>query len=179
METQVNDLKLKYPVGRFQSPETITKEHIHAWIKDIEEMPEKLKKAIAGLNDKQLDVPYREGGWTSRQVVHHLADSNMNAYIRFKLALTEEHPLIKPYNESLWAELPDSHLPIEPSLEIIDGLHRRWVALLKSMDGKQFLRTIKHPELGTVVLDKYTGLYAWHARHHVAHITELRERMGW
>ena len=179
METQTNDLKLKYPVGRFQSPDSITKENINEWIKIIEELPANLKKAVDGLNEKQLDVPYRDGGWTSRQVVHHLADSNMNAYIRFKLALTEEHPLIKPYIESLWAELPDSKLPIEPSLQILDGLHKRWATLLKSMTDKQFLRTIKHPELGDVVLNKYTGLYAWHARHHVAHIAELRERMGW
>jgi uncharacterized damage-inducible protein DinB len=149
-------------------------------IAQIAEAPAKLRAAVKGLNKKQLDMPYREGGWTIRQVVHHLPDSHMNAYVRFKLALTEDHPTIKTYDQERWAELPDSKTaPIEPSLGLLDSLHERWVGVLKSMSAADFSRNLKHPELGEVVLDRYLALYAWHGRHHVGHITSLRKRRGW
>ncbi len=139
-----------------------------------------MRAAIAGLNEEQLDTPYRDGGWTVRQVVHHVADSHMNAYVRFRLALTEQEPVIKPYDEAAWAELADAKdAPPEISLALIDALHDRWTRLLRSMSGADFLRQFRHPELGAVPLEKNLALYAWHGKHHVAHITRLRERMQW
>ncbi len=169
----------RYPVGKFTWPEKITEQDRRAYIQQIEEAPAKLREAVKGLSEQQLDTPYREGGWTVRQVAHHLPDSHMNAYIRFKLALTEDQPPIKPYDQARWAELADSKLPVEPSLLLIESLHARWTALLRAMRPEDFSRTLKHPELGLVVLDKYVALYAWHGRHHVAHITELRGRAHW
>lgn len=132
------------------------------------------------MNEEQLDTPYRDGGWTVRQVVHHVADSHMNAYVRFRLALTEQEPVIKPYDEAAWAELADAKdAPPEISLALIDALHNRWTRLLRSMSGADFLKQFRHPELGAVPLEKNLALYAWHGKHHVAHITGLRERMQW
>lgn len=150
--------------------------HIHT----LQVLAEQVKKAIEGLSDEQLDTPYREGGWTLRQVVHHIADSHANAFIRFKLALTEEWPTIKPYVEAAWAELGDSKtLPVAPSIAMIEGLHARWVALLQSMSFDDFHRGFNHPEYGSVSLTKALAMYDWHARHHLAHITSLRARKGW
>lgn len=150
-----------------------------AWIRQMADAPAALRSAVAGLSDAQLDTPYREGGWTVRQVVHHLPDSHLNAYVRMKLALTEDHPTIKPYHEARWAELPDSRAPLEVSLALFERLHERWVLLWESLDQEQFARTLVHPEIGVVRLDQMLASYAWHGRHHTAHITSLRARMGW
>jgi hypothetical protein len=133
-----------------------------------------MRLAVAGLSSEQLDRPYRPGGWTTRQVVHHVPDSHMNALVRFKLALTEDQPTIKPYDEARWANLPDAALPIEASLELTDALHRRWVALLESMSARDFQRTFAHPEAGVLRLDQWLAQYAWHGRHHVAHVRSIR-----
>lgn len=170
----------RYPIGKYNFPETISDREREAFLRQIEEAPSKLQVAVAGLNAEQLDTPYREGGWTVRQVVHHLADSHMNAFLRFKLALTELEPLVKTYDQKLWAELPDAKVaPIEPSLKLFEGLHKRFAELLASMSVDDFARAMKHPEQGIVTLARYLGLYAWHGRHHVAQITALRERRGW
>lgn len=171
---------LKYPIGRVQSKPALTSNDRSDLITAIAAVPANLRQAVAGLNDKQIDTPYRPDGWTIRQVVHHLPDSHMNAFIRLKLALTEENPTIKPYKEALWANLPDAKLPIDVSLRITEALHERWVALMNTMDDSAWSRTYIHPESGrTFTLDEMTQLYAWHGRHHVAHITELRKRSGW
>jgi uncharacterized damage-inducible protein DinB len=170
----------QYPIGKLQVPEKISDEDRRKFIQQIEETPAKLRSAVSGLNEKQIDTSYREGGWTVRQVVHHLADSHMNAFVRFKLAMTEEQPTIKPYDQERWAELTDAKTaPVEVSLAFFESLHKRFVALLKSMSAADFARTMNHPEQGVVNLDRYLSLYAWHGRHHVAHITSLRKRMGW
>jgi uncharacterized damage-inducible protein DinB len=170
----------RYPVGKFHPPEKVSDNDRRTFTIQIEEAPAKLRVAVAGLSDQQLDTPYREGGWTVRQVVHHLADSHMNAFIRFKLALTENRPPVKPYDQQRWAELPDAKVaPIEPSVTLFESLHKRFAGLLASMSAADFARTMNHPEQGVVNLDRYLSLYAWHGRHHVAHITSLRERMGW
>jgi len=170
----------RYPVGKFTWPENVTEDDRAQYIGQIEEAPSKLRAAVAGLNDAQVDTPYREGGWTVRQVAHHLADSHMHSYIRFKLALTENEPTVKPYDEKVWAELPDARtLPVETSLTLLESLHRRFVTMLRAMSEADFRKTLKHPELGTVVLEKYVAMYAWHGRHHVAHVTELRKAKGW
>jgi hypothetical protein len=136
--------------------------------------------AVDGLDEEQLDTPYRPGGWTVRQVVHHLADSHINAFVRFRLGLTEDQPTIKPYDEKLWAELADCrNAPVEMSLSLLEGLHQRWVMLLTGMSDSDYARTIHHPESGILRLDTYLATYGWHSRHHVAHITNLRERLGW
>lgn len=145
----------------------------------IAELPAKLRAAVAGLNEKQIDTPYREGGWTVRQTVHHVADSHMNSFIRFRLALTEDNPTICAYNEALWAEIPDATEPIEISLTLLDSLHRRMYVMLRAFKQEDWKRTLVHPENGVMTLDQMLGLYAWHSKHHVAHVTELRKRMGW
>jgi uncharacterized damage-inducible protein DinB len=171
---------LQYPIGKFKPAEDISDQDRRKYIQEIEEAPARLRAAVAGLSDKQLDTAYRDGGWTVRQVVHHLADSHMNAFVRFKLALTEDQPAIKTYDQQRWAELPDAKAAsIEPSLVLIDAVHKRFVILLRSMRAADFVRTVDHPEQGIVGLDRYLSLYAWHGRHHVAHITSLRERIGW
>jgi len=171
---------LRYPVGRFQWPEKINEEDRRRCLREVEEAPAKLREAVQSLSDAQLETPYRDGGWTVRQVVHHLADSHMNAYIRFKLALTEDEPTIKPYEQERWAELPDGKTgQVEVSLALLETLHRRWAALLRAMKPADFARKFRHPELGEVTLERNLALYAWHSRHHVAHITSLRKRMGW
>jgi uncharacterized damage-inducible protein DinB len=175
--TELNDLR--YPVGRFAPREdtaTARSENIHA----IGQLPLSLSAAVAGLNDSQLDTPYREGGWTVRQVVHHLADSHANSVVRFKLALTEDWPTIKPYDENAWVQLPDSNsLSIDSSLTFISAMHQRWVALLESMSGTDFERGFVHPEGGRQNLATALAIYAWHGRHHTAHITALRARSNW
>jgi uncharacterized damage-inducible protein DinB len=158
----------------------VSPEQRRQWIADIAAAPKNLRAAIAGLNDAQLNTPYREGGWTARQVVHHVPESHMNAYIRFKLALTEDDPVVKPYDEAAWAKLPDiADTPLETSLTILDSLHDRWVRTLNLMSEDDWKRTFRHPELGPVKLEGNLALYAWHGKHHTAHITRLRERMGW
>ena len=172
---------LRYPVGRFTFPETVAPAQARAWIDDIAHAPKALRAAVEGLDAKQLATPYRPGGWSVRQVVHHLADSHLNAYTRFKLALTEERPTIKPYDEAAWAALPDSDtVPITVSLDLLEAVHIRWDAVLRAMRPEQMERGFVHPEHGRFMrLDGVLGLYAWHGKHHVAHITALREREGW
>ena len=170
---------LRYPVGRFDRAATVPFSEKDALVATIAALPERLRQAVSDLDDAQLDTPYREGGWTVRQLVHHVPDSHVNAYVRFKLALTEERPAIKTYKEALWAELADSRLPIAPSLALLDAVHTRWVALLRDMDEAQYARTLEHPEWGALDLWGMLRLYEWHSRHHYAHVTALRERMGW
>jgi uncharacterized damage-inducible protein DinB len=170
----------RYPVGKYEEPAKVTPELRSRAIQEIAATPEKLRAAVKGLDDAQLDTPYREGGWTVRQVVHHVADSHMNSYVRFRLALTETEPTIKPYEESAWAKLEDAaHAPIEVSLRLIEPLHERWVRLLRSMKPEQFSRTFRHPEHGARTIDWMLFLYEWHGKHHTAHITELRKQKGW
>ena len=176
----MNDDTLRYPTGKFDAPETVSATDLLNWIDTIEKLPERLTKEVKSLNDSQLDTPYRDGGWTVRQVVHHVADSHMNAYIRFKLSLTEDTPTIKPYLQALWAELPDSKAPINLSLPILDGVHKRWLLILRSMKPDDFEKKMFHPEHNKeLILKNVTALYAWHCNHHLAHITELKKRMGW
>ena len=171
---------LQYPVGRFQRPAGISATDLKDWTAAIEELPEKLSAAIAGLSEQQLEAPYRPGGWTVRQVVHHLADSHMNCYLRYRFALTEDRPRITAYDEAIWAELPDAKsAPADLSIDLLTGLHRRWAMLLRSMSEQQFARAFIHPEHGEMRLDWATGMYAWHGRHHVAQIIGLRRRENW
>ena len=170
----------RYPIGKFDYEGPPSEAQRKKLIDDIAHAPAALRAAIRGLSPQQLDTPYRDGGWTVRQVAHHVPDSHMNAYIRFKLALTEDEPTIKPYMEDRWAELPDTRsTPLEVSLALLDALHDRWVRLLRSLQPQDWQRTFRHPELGVMPLEKTVAMYAWHGRHHVAHITELRKRMGW
>lgn len=175
--TDQNDLR--YPVGRMNMAEAAMPAARPASIETLRRAPELLRQAVSGLTDAQLDTPYREGGWTVRQVVHHLADSHANAYIRVKLALTEDWPTVKPYDEAAWAKLADSRLPIQGSLAVVDALHDRWVVLLESMAEEDFQKGFIHPMLGRQTLEASVALYAWHSRHHIAHITSLRARHGW
>jgi hypothetical protein len=172
---------LRYPIGKFSFPESASSAQIAGWIEDIERAPAAVRAAVNGLSAAQIESPYRPEGWTVRQVVHHLADSHVNAYTRFKLALTEATPTIKTYDEAAWASLDDSRVvPIAVSLDLLDALHIRWMALVRSMSPQQMQRDFRHPEHGRVLrLDATLALYAWHGRHHVAHITALREREGW
>ena len=173
-------MDLQYPIGKFEWGGAITDKQRDELIGQIELAPAQLRQAVAGLTQQQVDTPYRPGGWTVRQVVHHLPDSHMNTYIRFRLALTEDEPTIKPYDQERWAVLEDARTaPIELSLILLDSLHWRWGLLMRSLSPQDFARTFRHPEMGVVTLDKYLSLVAWHGRHHIAHITSLRERMGW
>jgi len=172
-------VEANYPIGHYQYDGQITASIIDKWINDIEELPVLLQNAVKDLNDNQLDTPYRMGGWTIRQVVHHVADSHLNAYGRFKLALTEDQPIIKSYDQEKWAELPDSTLPVTISLSLLDALHKRWVTLLRTLTPSELEKTFIHPESGEVSVGKNIGIYAWHGRHHLAHITSLRSRKGW
>ncbi|HYJ80818.1 MAG TPA: bacillithiol transferase BstA [Longimicrobiaceae bacterium] len=170
----------RYPVGRFDVEEAVTPERRAEWLRQVEEAPARLRAAVDGLSDEQLDTPYRDGGWTVRQVLHHLPDSHLNAYVRIKLGLTEEVPAIKTYEEGRWAELPDSRdTPPEVSLVLLEALHARWMVLLRALGQAEWARTFRHPEWGEMSLGKALAQYAWHGRHHVAHVTRLRERMGW
>jgi len=170
---------LRYPIGKFQHVGEVSPEQVRQWIAEIAAVPSQMRKAVEGLSEEQLDTPYRPGGWTIRQLVHHVADSHLNSYIRLKWTLTEENPVIKPYDEVRWAELSDSRLPAEVSLTLLDALHQRWVHLLNQLTPEELEKSFVHPESGQTQLSKYIGLYAWHGRHHIAHITSLRERMGW
>ncbi|HLJ48892.1 MAG TPA: putative metal-dependent hydrolase [Bryobacteraceae bacterium] len=172
-------MDLSYPVGKFVRPAAPSYSETQALIDQIETAPAKLRATVAGLSEEQLDTPYRPGGWTPRQVVHHVFDSHVNSYIRMKLALTEDNPVIKPYDQDRWAVLADNQEPVEVSLLLVEGLHRRWVVLLRSLGEPELALTFRHPELGSVRLDQNIALYAWHGRHHVGHITGLRDRMGW
>lgn len=171
---------LRYPIGKFHFDGPLTEGQTRKALDDVAIAPANLRSVVKGLSEAQLDTPYRPGGWTVRQVVHHVPDSHMNAYVRFKLALTEDDPTIKPYAEDRWAELADTNAtPVEVSLTLLDSLHDRWVRLLRSLTPEEWKRTFRHPDLGSMPLEKSLALYAWHGRHHVAHITALRVREGW
>lgn len=170
----------RYPLGKFSFEGNMTEQQKARCLDDIEQTPARLRAAVSGLNDQQLDTPYRDAGWTVRQVVHHVPDSHMNSYVRFKLALTEDEPTIRPYMENLWAELPEAKsAPIELSLTLLESLHQRWMLALRGIKPEEWKRNLRHPEMGLLSLEKTLALYAWHGRHHVAHVTWLRERMGW
>ena len=175
---------LRYPIGNFEwtqpaSEEQSAKDRVQ-YIEVLAKLPVQMRTALQGLSAEQLDTPYRPEGWTVRQVAHHVPESHMNAYIRFKLALTEDQPQIKPYNEAEWAKLPDNNItPVEVSLQLLAALHSRWVDVLQSMRPSDFGRTLYHPERGMMTLDRMLAMYAWHSAHHLAHITSLRERMDW
>ena len=177
-----NDLeKLKYPIGKFTVPSPITSSLLTEWIKILEDFPPQLTKLVSKLNDQQLDTPYRPGGWTVRQVVHHLADSHLNSYLRFKWALTESKPVIKMYYEDRWAELHDGRTaPILLSLYLLTSLHAKWVFLLKTLSPNEFQHTFINPESNREIsLAEATGIYAWHCVHHFAHINNLRKQLNW
>jgi uncharacterized damage-inducible protein DinB len=179
--TQPQTADLRFPVGKFDFDAQVSEADHPRLIAEIAEAPGKLRSAVAGLSRDQLETRYRPDGWTVKQVVHHLPDSHLNAYTRFKLALTEDEPTIKTYDEAKWAALPDSQrVPVDVSLDLLEALHERWVALLRSMDAADFRRGLRHPEHGRVlILQQMLALYAWHGRHHVGHITSLRKREGW
>jgi uncharacterized damage-inducible protein DinB len=170
----------RYPIGKFHYDGALSAEQKQACLDEIAQTPAKLRSAVKDLSDAQFDTPYRDGGWTVRQVVHHVPDSHLNSYVRFKLALTEDEPTIKTYAENRWAELADTKAtPIVVSLTMLDALHDRWIRLLRSLSAEEWKRTLRHPDMGVMTLEKTLALYAWHGKHHVAHITELRKRMGW
>ena len=171
---------LRYPIGKFVPPTQPTKDSRDQAIEAITDTPKLLRDAVQGLDEDQLDTPYREGGWTLRQVVHHVPDSHVNAYVRLKLALTEPTPVIKPYDEAAWANLVDTTaVPIDVSLNLLEAVHKRWVALMRGMKDEDFRREYVHPDTGRHALDHLLALYAWHGQHHIAHITSTRTRMGW
>jgi len=166
---------LRYPIRKFSFPQSVTLDQRQQWIGDIAEAPAKLRATAQALTVEQLATPYRPGGWTARQVIHHVPESHMNAYIRFKLALTEDEPVIKPYDEAAWAKLIDNEVtPVEVSLAMLDALHDRWVRLLRHMSDTDFARAFRHPELGLVRLDQNLALYAWHGKHHTAHLASIK-----
>lgn len=171
----------QYPVGTFQRKDQLSESERRAMIDEIAAAPARLREAVRGLSDAQLDTPYRDGGWTLRQVAHHLPDSHMNGFTRLKLALTEEAPIVRPYDESAWARLADvRETPIEISLTLLDALHTRWLAIWHSLEDADFRRTFRHPAHdGVLTVDWLLAQYSWHGRHHVGHITSLRERRGW
>ncbi|TDL99584.1 MAG: putative metal-dependent hydrolase [Flavobacteriaceae bacterium] len=173
--------KLKFPIGRFEEPKTISKDILQKWISEISTFPKRLSIEVLNLSDNQLDTQYRPNGWTIRQVVHHCADSHMNSLTRFKLTLTEDKPTIKPYFEERWAELLDTrNMSIEPSLKMLEGLHERWTVLLNNLTEEQYSRVFVHPEHGKIFrVDENIGIYAWHCNHHLAHITETKKRYNW
>lgn len=171
---------LRYPVGRFEKPERLSDAERRDRIDQVDQTPAALRRALAGLGEEQLDTPYRPGGWTVRQVTHHISDSHLNAYVRMKLAVTEDRPTVKTYDEARWAELPDGRgAPVELSLVLLEALHRRWVLFMRSLKPADFSNAVNHPESGMMSLDTLLAMYAWHGRHHVAHVTSLRGRMGW
>ena len=171
---------LRYPIGKLKMEPQLTDEARREMIDQIEQAPARLRAAVEGLTPEQLDTPYRPEGWTVRQVAHHVPDSHVNAYIRFKLALTEDTPPIKTYEEAEWAKLPDTAtVPVEVSLVMLESVHQRWVAVLRSMSAEDFERKLRHPDHGIINLNQLLCIYSWHGRHHVAHVMGLRERMGW
>lgn len=169
----------RYPISPAPQIRTLTPEQRQAHLAQLAALPDEFAAALAGLSDAQLDTPYRAGGWTLRQLAHHVADSHLNIYLRTKLALTEDRPTIKPYDENAWAELPDSRLPIPPSLDILRGVHIRWAALLEHLSEGDWQKTFLHPENGETSLDWALSLYVWHGKHHTVHILNLREERGW
>jgi hypothetical protein len=173
------EVDLRFPVGKFHRIDTLSSADRTRLIGEVADAPGKLRAAVKGLNGTQLDTPYRPGGWTVRQVTHHVPDSHMNAFMRIKLALTENEPTIKTYEEALWADLADAKLPVEPSLVLLENLHTRWVAIFQSLGDAEWKRRFVHPAMGPMSLEQTLALYAWHGRHHVAHVTALREREGW
>lgn len=178
METDIE--KIKHPIGIYKTGEKISAADVKNYIDTIEALPGKLRIEVQGLTGEQLSIPYRNGGWTIKQVIHHLPDSHLNAYARMKLMVTEDTPTAKPYDEAKWAELEDAkNAPIEISLNLLEALHKRWVIFLRSLNTEQLKSKLKHPELGDKIMDDYIGMYAWHCEHHLAHITELKKRMGW
>jgi uncharacterized damage-inducible protein DinB len=171
---------LRYPIGKFQYSGSASDANIRTWISQIAEAPARLRDAVRGFSAEKLDTPYRPEGWTVRQVVHHVPDSHMNSYVRFRLALTEDEPTIKPYHEDRWAQLNDAQsAPVELSLDLLNSLHQRWTLLLIQLGKAELARAFRHPEMGLVTLEKNVALYAWHGRHHVAQITSLASRMNW
>jgi hypothetical protein len=171
---------LRYPIGPFKVPDPISPEQIDGWISDMEALPADLRRLTGDMSRVQLDTPYRDDGWTVRQVVHHVPDSHLNSYLRFKLALTEDRPTIKPYDEAQWARLPDyERVSVQVSLDLLESLHQRWCPLLRSLTPKQLKLEFQHPEMGAIPLDVNIALYAWHGRHHFAHIENLARRMDW
>ncbi len=171
---------LRYPIGKFRFPESVDPAELEGMIQSIEETPARLREAIDGLSPSQLDTPYRPEGWTLRQVVHHVPDSHLNAYVRCKLAVTEDNPTIKPFEESDWAELADAkQAEVDDSLALLEALHRRWVSFLRALGPDELKRIFQHPEMGSIRVDQNIALYAWHGRHHVGHITATRAREGW
>ena len=173
-------IDLSYPIGKYEHKASLSPAERETAIAQIAAAPKCLRDAVAGLSHQQFDTPYRPGGWTVRQVVHHVPDSHLNSYVRFKLALTENEPTIRPYDEALWAKLQDSRdTPVEVSLSLLESLHHRWDVLLRSLGPEDFSRRLRHPAQGPMTLDDMLGYYAWHGRHHVAHITSLRGREGW
>ncbi len=171
---------LRYPIGKFRLEGEITEQQRQIWMDELTEAPSLLRAAVQGLSPQQLGTPYRPGGWTVRQIVHHIPDSHLNSYVRCRLALTEDEPIIKPYQEGRWAELADARsAPLEPSLALLESLHERWILLLRSLGPADWARIFHHPERGAMTLERNLALYAWHGRHHIAHITSLRQRMGW
>jgi hypothetical protein len=180
MEAVQTAQDLRFPIGKFHWKGDLNEAERAELISQIAAVPARLREAVKGLTAEQLDTPYRPEGWTVRQVVHHLPDSHLNSYVRFKLALTENQPTVKTYDQQAWAKLADSKsTPVETSLALLEALHERWVNLLRSMSPADFARTLNHPEMGPVTLDRMLGVYAWHGRHHMAHVTSLRDRMGW
>jgi hypothetical protein len=177
----MNQEQLKYPIGKFEMPVELTVDILEQWISDIALFPERLRNEVEHLNEEQLDTLYRPEGWTIRQVVHHCADSHMNSLTRLKLTLTEDSPTIRPYFEARWAELPDSKsMPVEPSLKMIEGIHERWVTILRSLTEEQYKRVFIHPEHGRQFrVDQNVAIYAWHCNHHLAHITKTKKRLNW
>jgi uncharacterized damage-inducible protein DinB len=172
--------QLRYPIGRWERPEQPAAEQTRKWIETIAAAPAALRQAVSDLSAEQLNTPYRPGGWTVRQLVHHFADSHVNSYVRFRLAATEQEPTIRPYDEKAWAELADARTaPVEISLQLIDALHDRWTRLLRSFNEADLKRRCFHPEIGAMTVFDTISMYAWHCRHHVAHATSLRERLGW
>ncbi len=170
---------MSFPIGKYNKVSEIPPEQRKQFIREIAELPEDLRKAVKNLTDEQLDSPYRPAGWTARQVVHHVGDSHMNSLIRFKLALSEDNPTIRPYAEDLWAETAEYKMPVEVSLNLIDSIHQRWATLLDSMSDEDFARTLNHSETGKWTLENLLGMYVWHGKHHTAHINNLKKRNGW
>jgi uncharacterized damage-inducible protein DinB len=170
---------LSYPIGKYDKETKITVDQRKQFIKEIAELPNELREAVQNLSDGQIDTPYRPEGWTVRQVAHHVGDSHLNSFIRFKLALTEDNPTIRPYAEDLWAKTAEYKMPVEVSLSLIDSIHQRWTALLESMSDEEFARTLNHPETGLWTLENLLGMYVWHGKHHTAHINNLKKRNNW
>lgn len=170
---------LRFPIGKYEKGKPISSEQRKQLISEVAELPKKLREAVENLTDEQLDTAYRPDGWTIRQVVHHVGDSHMNSFIRFKLALSEENPTIRPYEEDLWAQTAEYKLPVEVSLKLIDSVHERWTTLLESMSDEDFARTLNHPATGAWTLEDSLGLYSWHGKHHTAHVNNLKQRNGW